>query len=77
VTGRTDTNKRVVFSDLLGSDLTGLHGAGSGGGGGSAAAAACRGLEAGEYVEVEVVEATGHTLRGRALRRSTIAEWWA
>mmetsp|Transcript_39999 Transcript_39999/g.78728 ORF Transcript_39999/g.78728 Transcript_39999/m.78728 type:complete len:374 (-) Transcript_39999:275-1396(-) len=64
LTGRTDTNKRVVFSDLPEASAAAA----------SSSAAAC-GLRAGDYVEVEVVEATGHTLRGRALKRSSIPEW--
>ena len=50
LTGRTDTNKRLVFSDLE-------------------APASAPPLAAGDYCEVEVRAATGHTLRGAAVRR--------
>jgi len=56
LTGRTDTNKRVVFT--WGSTETAE-------------------LGAGEYAEVLITHATGHTLRGRALARTSIAHWAA
>ena len=54
LTGRTDTNKRLVFS-----------------------ASREYALVAGDYAAVRVTDVTGHTLRGEALHRSSIAEWAA
>lgn len=56
-TGRTDTNKRVIFNDWLDRE---------------------RGtVEKGRYVVVRITSARGHTLRGQAIRLSSISDWCA
>ena len=78
-TGRTDTNKRVVFSDcrVLGSltretasrlryaeasDIDGIL------------SAVSESIQPGAYVVVKVISVKGHTLRGRALAKTTIRQ---
>ena len=68
-TGRTDTNKRVVFEDHVIHD--GWHG--------KVAPTACGGRSVqpnpGDYVVVQITQARGHTLRGIAIARTSLAEY--
>jgi hypothetical protein len=84
LTGRTDSNKRIVFTasplahgadEGAASPAAALAGGGGGGGGETGGGELV--LRAGDYAEVAVSAVTGHTLRGRALRRSSIADWEA
>ena len=84
LTGRTDSNKRIVFTasplahgadEGAASPAAALAGGGRGGGGETGGGELV--LRAGDYAEVAVSAVTGHTLRGRALRRSSIADWEA
>lgn len=78
-TGRTDTNKRVVFSDckVLGS-LTGEVASSLRHADASAIPAyldtASESIHPGAYVVVKVLSVKGHTLRGSALAKTTIKE---
>ena len=64
LTGRTDTNKRVTFTAPAGAS-----------GGATSDSPSWVPLVAGDYAEVQVVAVAGHTLRGQALRQSSIAAW--
>ena len=59
MSGRTDTNKVVVFPDMsVPSDLSGLT----------------EPIKPGDYVLVEIESATSHTFRGKALRKRSLTQ---
>ncbi len=64
LTGRTDTNKRVIFTEKPVLDWCG-------GGGRNLGTKVL--LQNGDYVAVRITEAKGHTLRGEPLARVTLA----
>ncbi len=63
LTGRTDTNKRVIFTEKPVLDWCG--------GGGDLGTKVL--LQNGDYLAVRITEAKGHTLRGEPLARVTLA----
>ena len=70
LTGRTDTNKRVVFPARdVAPTLRDEAAAHSGSRVGSRVA-----LRAGDYAVVHIDHATRHTLRGRAMARTSLRE---
>ena len=72
LTGRTDTNKRILFADqpvgLL--EPTGWRPGGSGG-----TLALGTTLVPGDYAVVRATEAKGHTLRGEPLAKTSLCAW--
>jgi len=72
LTGRTDTNKRILFTDqpveLLEASAWGL-------GGSSGMFTQGAQLNPGDYAVVRVTGVAGHTLRGEPLAKTTLGEW--
>ncbi len=85
LTGRTNNNKRIVFSNLVttssssftftssSSSMDGMRMQSESNVGGLESSSPL--LKAGDYAEVVVTGVTGHTLRGRATAISSIAQW--
>ncbi|CAM9828603.1 unnamed protein product, partial [Heterosigma akashiwo] len=71
LTGRTDTNKRVVFAGERPGEAA-AGGARGGQGGARSPPPPCL-LRPGDYAAVRIEAATGHTLRGAALGRASNA----